>query len=105
MSDADPIQIDLERSGGFAGTSLKASVDTSRLPADEAGTIAGLVDRVDFDALAAGTGAPARAPDRFQYDLVVRRGKRRHALSLGESQVPPELRPLLDHLVALAKRR
>jgi len=105
MTGEDPIHIDLERSGGFAGMSLRGSVDTSRLPPDEAGTIAELVDRVDFGALAAGAGAPARAPDRFQYDLVVRRGKERHALSLGESQVTPELRSLLDHLVALARPR
>ena len=32
MTGEDPIHIDLERSGGFAGMSLRASVDTSRLP-------------------------------------------------------------------------
>jgi len=99
----DPIRIDLERSGGFAGMSLKASVDTSQLPPDEASTIAGMVDRLDFGALAARAATPSRAPDRFQYDLVVRRGGQRHALSLGESAVTPELRPLLDHLMTMAK--
>jgi len=98
----DPIRIDLKRSGGFAGVSLKASVDTSQLPPEEARAITELVDRVDFDALAARTASPSRAPDRFQYDLVVRRGGKRHALSLGESAVPPELRPLLDYLMARA---
>lgn len=104
MAD-DPIRIDLERSGGFAGVSLKASVDTSQLPPEEARTVTELVDRVDFDALAARTASPSRAPDRFQYDLAVRRGGERHALSLGESAVPPELRPLLDYLMARATGR
>jgi hypothetical protein len=99
----EPIQIDLLRSGGFAGVSLKASLDTGRLPPEEAGAIAELVDRVDFAALAARAGRPGRVPDAFQYDLVVRRGRERHELSLGESAVTPELRPLLERLVASAK--
>jgi hypothetical protein len=100
----DPIRIELERSGGFAGLSLKASVDTSQLPPGEAARIAELVDRVDFDALAArASEATHRAPDRFQYDLVVSQGGRRHELSLGESAVTPELRPLLDYLMTMAK--
>ncbi len=100
-----PIRIELERSGGFAGVSLTASVDTSQLPPDEASTITELVERVDFRALAARAAGPSRAPDRFQYDLVVSRGGERHALSLGESAVTPELRPLLDHLMAKATGR
>jgi hypothetical protein len=90
------IRVDLVRSGGFAGISQRASVDTDKLPPDEAAGIAELVRAVDFDALASG---PPRAPDRFQYDLDVQQGRRRHHLTLGERSVTPELRALIDHLM------
>jgi hypothetical protein len=93
------IRIDLVRSGGFAGISRRASVDTDALPPAEAGRIAELVGAVDFDALAAlATGPPGR-PDRFQYDLDVRQGGRHHHLTLGERDAPPELRALIDHVL------
>jgi hypothetical protein len=93
------IRIDLVRSGGFAGISQHASVDTDKLPPEEAAGVAELVRAVDFDALAALASGPPRAPDRFQYDLDVQQGRRRHHLTLGERSVPPELRALIDHLM------
>jgi hypothetical protein len=99
----DPIRIELERSGGFAGISLRASIDTGALPPDEAREIARLVDRIDFADLARRPPRPARAADRFQYDLTVQQGTARHRLSIPEGAVPAELKPLLDRLVARAK--
>lgn len=99
----DPIRIELERSGGVAGISLRASIDTSALPPDEAQDIARMVDRIDFDDLASRPHRPARGADRFQYDLTVQQGAARHRLSLPESAVPTELKPLLERLVARAK--
>jgi hypothetical protein len=96
---SEHIRIKLERSGGFAGISQRASVDTSKLPPDEAARIAELVRRVDFGALAATATGPPRAPDRFQYDLDIQQGGQHHRLTFGERAVTPELRPLLDHLL------
>jgi hypothetical protein len=97
---SEQIRIQLERSGGFAGISRRASVDTSKLPPEEAARIADMVGRVDFGALAATATGPPRAPDRFQYDLDVRQGGQHHRLTLGERAVTPELRALVDHLLA-----
>jgi hypothetical protein len=94
------IHIDLVRSGGFAGISRRASVDTEKLPPAEAARIAELVHGVDFDALTQRATGPPRRPDRFQYDLDVREGGRRHQLTLGERDAPPELRALIDHVLA-----
>jgi hypothetical protein len=104
VSPMDPIRIDLERSGGFAGVTMRASVDTGTLPPDEAREIDRLVGQVDFAGLARRPPAPPRGADRFHYDLTVRRGGERHHVSLPESAVPPELKPLLDRLVAIARR-
>jgi hypothetical protein len=96
---SENIRIELERSGGFAGITRRASVDTSALPADQANRIAELVRRVDFTALAAKAGGPPRAPDRFQYDLDIHHGGQHHRLTFGERAVTPELRPLLDYML------
>jgi Emfourin len=93
------IHIDLVRSGGFAGVSRRASADTDTLPPAEAARLAELVHAVDFDALANLATGPPRRPDRFQYDLDVREGGRRHQLTLGERDAPPELRALIEHLL------
>jgi hypothetical protein len=96
---SERIRIEVERSGGFAGVSRRASVDTSTLPPDEAAKIAELVGRVDFGALTATATGPPRAPDRFQYDLDIRQGGQHHRLTLGERALTPELRALLDHVL------
>jgi hypothetical protein len=98
-----PIRIELERSGGFAGISLRTSIDTNTLPPDEAREIARLVDRIDFARLVRRAPRPARGADRFQYDLTVQQGAARHHLSVPEGAVPTELKPLLERLVARAK--
>jgi hypothetical protein len=97
------VRVELERSGGFAGVTLRASLDTAELPAAEADAVRRLVDRADLDALARRPPAPTRMPDRFQYDLTVTRDDRRQHLSVGEAAVTPELRPLLDHLMRRAR--
>ncbi len=94
------IRIDLVRSGGFAGISRRASVDTDKLPPPEASRVAELVKGVDFDALGTLATGPPRRPDRFQYDLDVRQGGRHHHLTLGERDAPPELRALIDHVLS-----
>jgi hypothetical protein len=100
-----PIRIELERSGGFAGITLRSTLDTATLPPAQAAEVAALVDRVDLAALArqARQAGPPRGADRFQYDLTVERGGRRQHLSLPDGAVPDELRPLLDRMIAEAR--
>jgi len=103
-------RIELVRSGGFAGRTLRAEVDTAD-PADPdaawyAGALAGLdlagLDLAGGAASPAGTG-PDRAPDRYRYVLTVEDdGGARHRLDLAEGQVPDELRLLVDRLVRRA---
>jgi hypothetical protein len=99
------LRIDFERSGGFAGTSLATTVDTSALPADEARAIEDLVRGADFFALPPRLPRRSGGADRFQYDLTIARGRARHHVSVGEADVPAPLRPLIDHLLALARTR
>jgi hypothetical protein len=98
-------RIELVRSGGFAGLSLRSSVDTSADPAvdADAGWYAEQLAALDLPSLAAAPpGEPQ--PDRYRYALSVQDDDGvSHDLEFGETAVPPELHPLLDALVARAR--
>jgi hypothetical protein len=102
-----PIRIELDRSGGVAGITLHADVDTTALTPEQGREIAELVGRVDFATLAeeadSPRSAPSRGADRFQYDLTVQRGDQRYRVSLSESAVPAELKPLLSRVLDYAR--
>jgi hypothetical protein len=97
-------RIELVRSGGLAGISMGADVRVGDLPSEQAAAVDAALAEVDLDALAARRAAPT-GPDRYQYDVVVTDGGRRRSVRLGESEVPAELRPLLDALVPMARPR
>jgi hypothetical protein len=100
------LHIDFQRSGGFTGITLSTSVDAGELPPGEAEELANLVDQANLPALAeAGEGPRPGGPDRFQYDLTVTRDESRYQVSVGETDVPDSLRPLLNRLLDLARRR
>lgn len=104
MSD-ERFHIDFERSGGFTGVSVRTSLDSADLSPEEARRFADLLSGADLPGLPAGRRAEGGRPDRFQYDLTVTRGGRRHQVSVGETEVGPQLRPLVDALVERARRR
>jgi len=98
-------QIELTRSGGLGGLTMAASVDVDGLPPDEAAAVTDALARVDLGALAAqGSGSPS-GPDRFQYDLTVSDDGGSRSVTLQESGIPPELRPVIDTLMARAQLR
>ena len=105
MAGDDRLHVELARSGGLAGLTMAAAVDVDDLPAETAGSVRGALDRVDLAALAAAPPTTPSGADRFQYDLTVTRGDDRRSVTLHESQVPPELRPVLEALMPLAQPR
>jgi emfourin len=98
-------RVELVRSGGFAGLSLRAEVDTAAVDDPDAAWVDEALAGVDVDALAAGVTTPGGpgAPDRFTYRLAVDRDGRRSELTFGERAVPEPLRPVVDRLVARAR--
>lgn len=93
------IRIEVERSGGFGGITQKGSLDSAKLGAGESRDLADLLKRVDLGALAKGASGRAGV-DRFQYHVTVERAGKRSELVLGETEVPAELKSLLDRLVS-----
>lgn len=86
--------IEFERSGGFAGLVLAASVDADALPP-------GVAD-LDWGALPTAAPEPVRS-DGFTYRLAVTHvSGETQSVVLGEPP-PAEVRPLLDELVRRAR--
>jgi Emfourin len=96
----EPWHIQLERSGGFAGVSFRADVDSSTLEPAAAAELERLADAVDFSHAPA---AQPGVPDAFQYHLVAEHGPERHELTLGESQLDPPLKELVQWLMQRAR--
>jgi hypothetical protein len=94
------VRIDVVRSGGFAGRTTRASVDTASLDPERAAAIQEALARADLAELAErsspGRARPGRGADRFQYDVTVRDGVRRYRLTLREDALTPELKRLVS---------
>jgi hypothetical protein len=93
------MRIQFERSGGIAGITVKKAVDTTRLPAQERAELEAMVHAIDFDHV---PPAPRTGADRFQYDIKIEDGRRRH-VSLTDGQLTPQFRALIDHLTAMPR--
>ncbi len=99
------MRMTVERTGGFAGMHLTKAIDTTTLPPEEAKQLRCLVDAADFFRLPATIRSTSPQPDRFQYQLTVEDDSRQHTITVSEQAVPATLRPLLECLMAAARRR
>jgi hypothetical protein len=90
------IWVDVERSGGFAGTVIRRSVDTESLPADEARQLADLVADLDVDTVVWGRAPSSPSVrDGFEYDVHIVRGSAQTDLHAQDPNVPVSLRALI----------
>ncbi len=88
----EPERIEFARSGGFANIPVRAAVSADELDPQERAGLDALLSRPPAEQARAG------APDRFQYDVTVIAGDRRHRVQLGEHEVDGRLRALIDRL-------
>lgn len=93
------MRIDLTRSGGFAGITARASLDSAELGPGDAAMIEQAIKGTDRPRPEGQDAVPASAVDRYQYDLTVTTGDGSRQLSAGEQELAPELRHLLDELL------
>lgn len=93
------LRVELARSGGFAGITVRSSVDTGALPPAEAQMLEALVDEVDWSSLPSPEARPGAA-DRFQYHLTVTGREKQVDVMVGENEVTPALRRLVDEVLA-----
>ncbi len=97
------MRIQFERSGGFAGMRLAATIDTATLPADQASALQSSIDAARVFDLPANSPAPPQAADQFQYHVSIDAGNKKHTVDVGEGSASPALSALLQQLTTLAR--
>ena len=97
------MHIHFERTGGFAGLRLIATVHTESLSPEEARELHEMVDAAGFFDLPAALTTARPGADRFQYRLTVESGARQHTIETNDGSAPQALQPLLRRLTAIAR--
>lgn len=97
------LRITFERSGGFAGITMKTAVDEKELAPAEAQKLRQMVERADFFNLSEKIVPRSRQPDRFQYDLSLEESGRQHKVTVSEEVLPEKLKPLVNWLMEKAR--
>ncbi len=94
--------IEFERTGGFAGLTLKKVIDLDKLPPEDANKLYQLVEASDFFKLPETIAAPRPSVDRFHYTVTVDESGKKHTVDVDEAAVPPTLKPLIQWLTTAA---
>ena len=92
------MRITLEQSGGFAGLTLRRTLDTTTLAPDEAAVVEALLAQADLFGLPEAAPAQRRGFDMQRYRLTAEDGERSRTLHLHDGSVPDAVRPLLAFL-------
>ncbi len=95
--------MEFTRSGGIvAGNTLQTVVDLGELADDQGAELAELLDQVDLTDLAGRSPLRGHGADTYQYELTVDQGDRSEHVTVDDTQVPAELRPVIKRLEARA---
>ncbi len=98
------MQVQWERTGGFAGMRMAATIDSESLSEEEARQLRDLIERAGFFELPEEIGGPAEGADRFLYTFTVEMEGRRHTVRTSEAAAPPGLRSLIRWLTNAARK-
>lgn len=98
------ISITFERTGGFTGMPLQASLSITALSDEEVREILELLDASGFFRYEIPEMPEGHIPDQFFYRIEVDRTDSRHVVSVYEQQVTDDLRPLIRFLIRKAMR-
>ena len=93
------LRISFERSGGFAGITMKTAVDEKDLAPGEAQKLRQLVEEADFFNLPGKIVSRSPQPDRFQYELKLEGSGQQHTVTMSEEAMPVKLKPLVKWLM------
>ena len=90
-------KIFFERSGGFMGRTVSATINLEDLPDDLAEALEEMLDEADFFELPADLTRPPM-PDAFTYTITVDTEAKHHSVRVSDATAPDDLRPLLEEL-------
>ncbi len=89
-----------ERSGGFAGISVNAEIDSEMLSAKEANELKKLIGRA-FPSGQSFAKADTM-PDQFNYSFAIEDGKKIKTVAVSDENITDEIRALSKWLIAKA---
>jgi len=98
------LRISIERSGGFAGITMKTTVDEKDLSPGEAQKLHQMVEEADFFNLPGKIISRSPQPDRFQYELRLEENGRQHMVRVSEEAMPEKLKLLVEWLMEKARQ-
>lgn len=91
--------LELTRSGGFGGMTMRTAVDLDDAPEGEARELRELLGRIDLDDLVRRSPIRGAGADRFQYDLTVSGEGGERRVTVAEDAAPREMRTLAKRLL------
>lgn len=92
------MRILFQRTGGFAGSKIEGTLDTSTLPQPQLRRLMKLLHQSGFFELSGTLPPPGAAPDAFTFRVTVEADQGSHTLEASEGSLPTSMRPLLDFL-------
>lgn len=99
------MKICFKRTGGLAAISLSVTLDTDSLPAEDSGRLHNLINAVSLFDQPDFMRSATPGADRFHYEIKLEAEGRVKTIEIDESAVPEILRPLLEYLTGLARRK
>lgn len=98
------MRIEFERTGGFAGLTMRNVIDLDNLPQEDANRLRQLIEKSNFFKLPGSITSSAPGVDRFHYAITVKSDGRKHTVEVDEAALPSEMKPLLQWLTATASK-
>ena len=84
---------------------MAADLDLDELPEEQADSIRGLLDDLDFKELPEQITEKKSMPDQFTYTITVETDTWKHTVVTGETSAPEKLQELVQQLNRLARTR
>ncbi len=97
-----PLKIKFERHGGFSGIPLRVYLEEKDLPLDAQVQLRKMLQTRSFARTRSKTSVSGA--DRFIYHLTVINEDEEHTFEFRESEMPEDVRPLVEYLNQAARR-
>ncbi|MHA1275855.1 MAG: protealysin inhibitor emfourin [Candidatus Helarchaeota archaeon] len=95
------MKIKFVQTGGFAGITKEAEIDTDLEPEESTSAIQKALDESQFFSLQSKDSAPR--PDMEQFFITVEKEGQSHMVQLDTMNIPEKLKPLINDLKKRAK--
>jgi len=98
-------RVEFERTGGFAGMRVAASIDSRDLPPEDAQRLEENLVAAGFFTLPAKPSSLPGGVDSFSYRITVEDAWQKHSVEFGDATAPEVARPLIRQLTLLARQK